>query len=80
MQTLCGAKKTSVAVHGQQRITHRPAMKRSLKLHLLFFVLVAALLARVTMGIPPKARAEAAPICSADAPARPVQTPQPLAR
>jgi hypothetical protein len=62
------------------RLTHRPTMKRSLKLQLLFFVLVAALLARVTMGIHPNARAEVAPICSASAPARPVQTPQPLAR
>jgi hypothetical protein len=55
-------------------------MKSSLGLELLFFVLMAALLASVAMGIHPKARAEFAAICSASAPATPVQPTQPLRR
>ena len=66
---LCAAKKTFVAAQGRNA-SPLSAMKRSLQLQLLFFVLVAALLVRVTMGIHPKARAEVAPICSASAPAR----------
>ncbi len=76
---LCAAKKTFVAVQGRNA-SPQSAMKRSFKLQLLFFVLVAALLVRVTMGIDPKVRAEVAPICSASAPARSVQAPQPLPR
>ena len=53
-------------------------MNRSVKLQWLFFVLMAVLLVRVALAIQPRSRAETAPICSADAPARAAQGARPL--
>jgi hypothetical protein len=79
MQALSEAKETFVAMQGRNT-SPQPVMKSSLGLQLLFFVLMAALLVRVAMGIHPRARAEAAAICSTGAPAGSVRPPQPLPR
>lgn len=70
-----GAGETFVAVQGQERIAQL-TMKTSAGLLPPFFLLMAVLLACVTMEIHPKSRAEVAEICSAGAPARsPMPTP-----
>jgi hypothetical protein len=76
MQARSEARETFVAMQGQQRIAP-PDMKSSFGLQLLFFVLMAALLVRVAMGIHPRARAEVAAICSASVPARSVGASSP---
>jgi len=79
MQARSVARETFVAMQRRERIA-QPVMKSSLGLQLLFFALMAALLVCVATGIHPRARADAAPICSAGAPAKILPAPQPLPR